>query len=77
MRVSTILLDPLRILCSEIGLHEGDIIACRSVTPSLLLLETPAGHTIALLRERARFVRVVDPGITAFTAQSAEVSRRH
>jgi hypothetical protein len=28
------------------------------VTPTLVLLETPAGHTVALLRERARFVRV-------------------
>jgi hypothetical protein len=58
VRISAILLDPLRTLCSEIGLHEGDVIACRSVTPTLVLLETPAGHTVALLRERARFVRV-------------------
>jgi len=59
MRISTILLDPLRTLCSEIGLHEGDVIACRGVTPTLVLLETTTGHTVALLRERARFVRVI------------------
>jgi Fe2+ transport system protein FeoA len=60
VRIATILVDSLRKLFNEMGLHEGDTISCRSATPGLLLVEAHGGHTVALTKEHARFVRITD-----------------
>jgi hypothetical protein len=60
VRVEAILLETMRALCDEVGVHEGETLVCRSATEKLLLLEAAAGHIVALPRERARFVRVSD-----------------
>lgn len=60
VRVEAILLETMRALCDEVGVHEGETLVCRSATETLLLLEAVAGHIVALPRERARFIRVSD-----------------
>lgn len=60
VRVEAILLETIRALFDEVGVHEGETLVCRSATETLLLLEAVAGHIVVLARERARFVRVSD-----------------
>lgn len=56
--IRRILFGTLRALCSDLGLLEGSRVRCRAATPSHLLLETAGGRTIALERDRARFIQV-------------------
>jgi hypothetical protein len=60
VRIETILAAPLRSLCADIGLNEGDVVRCRNATLALLLLESPQGHIVALARDRSRLIRVSD-----------------
>lgn len=60
VEVVAILSPALRDLCDDIGLHAGDVVQCRGATDALLLAEVPAGHIVALTRERANAIRVRD-----------------
>jgi len=62
VEIKRILFEALRELCADLGVREGDLVRCRAETPSQLLLETPAGRTVALARDWARFIQVVPPG---------------
>lgn len=62
MEIKRILFEALRELCADLGVREGDLVRCRAETPSQLLLETPAGRTVALARDWARFIQVASPG---------------
>jgi len=60
VRIVAILSPALREMCRDIGLHEGDVVQCRGATGAVLLTEVPAGHIVALSRERASAIRVTD-----------------
>ena len=70
VEIQRILFEALRGLCADLGVHEGDVVRCRAGTPSHLLLETPAGRTIALERDWARFIQVSSP-VQAMTPAAA------
>jgi hypothetical protein len=59
VEVRRILFEGLREHCSDLGIHEGDVVRCRADTPAQLILETPHGRTVALQRDWARFIEVV------------------
>lgn len=63
MLIRRILFGTLRALCSDLGLPEGSRVRCRAATPSHILLETPGGRTIAIERDRARFIQVSAPNV--------------
>ncbi len=56
--IRRILFGTLRALCTDLGVREGDVVHCRAGTASHLLLETPAGRTVPLDRDWARFIQV-------------------
>jgi hypothetical protein len=49
----------LREHCSDLDIHEGDVLRCRAENASQLILETTNGRTVALQRDWARFIEVV------------------
>lgn len=59
--IRRILFGTLRTYCADLGLREGDVLRCRAGTASHLLLQTPAGRTITLERDWARFIQVSAP----------------
>ncbi|HEX6937878.1 MAG TPA: hypothetical protein VF158_00595 [Longimicrobiales bacterium] len=56
--IRRILFGTLRALCTDLGVREGDVVHCRAGTASHLLLDTPAGRTVPLDRDWARFIQV-------------------
>lgn len=65
VEIRRILFDAVRGLCTDLGVSEGDVVRCRADTPSHLLLDTPAGRTVALERDWARFIQVGAAGLDA------------
>jgi hypothetical protein len=63
VQVEHILFEGLRAHCADLGISEGDRLRCRSVTPTALVLETPAGRVVAIEREWAQFIQVGSPSI--------------
>lgn len=63
VEIRRILFDAVRGLCTDLGVGEGDVVHCRADTPSHLLLDTPAGRTVALERDWARFIQVGTAGL--------------
>ena len=59
VEVRRILFQGLREHCSDLDIHEGDVVRCRADTASQLILETTHGRTVALQRDWARFIEVV------------------
>jgi len=64
VEVRRILFQGLREHCSDLDIHEGDVLRCRADTASQLILETVNGRTVALQRDWARFIEVT-PDIPA------------
>jgi len=62
VEVKRILFGALRELCNDLGLREGDVVRCKAASPSHLLLETPAGRTVAIETDWARFIQIGPPG---------------
>jgi hypothetical protein len=60
VHVQHILFEQLREDCARLGLHEGDVVQCRS-SGAYLLLDTEQGGTIVLERDWARFIVVDEP----------------
>ena len=59
VEIRRILFQGLREHCSDLDIHEGDVLRCRADTASQLILETTHGRTVALQRDWARFIEVV------------------
>ena len=59
VEIHRILFQGLREHCSDLDIHEGDVLRCRADTASQLILETPNGRTVALQRDWARFIEVI------------------
>jgi hypothetical protein len=59
--VESILFDGLRAQCGDVGINEGEVVRCRAGTGGMLILDTPAGKTVVLARDSARYVRVGPP----------------
>ena len=62
VEIRRILFGALRDLCTDLGLHEGEVVRCRACTPSQLLLETATGRVVALERDWARFIQIAATG---------------
>lgn len=58
VRVERILFHVLKDLCYDLGVEEGDVVRCRRSSRSFLVLENPAGRTIILEMDWARFIEV-------------------
>jgi hypothetical protein len=58
IRIERVLFKVLRDLCSGLGLSEGDVLRCRTVSETVVLLESPGGRTIVIDQEWARFIEV-------------------
>lgn len=58
VRIERMLFKVLRDLCIGLGVVEGDVVRCRTVTESIVLLETPGGRTIVIDQDWARFIEV-------------------
>jgi hypothetical protein len=58
-RVEAIVFDALRGLCGDIGIREGESVHCRAGTAGVLLLDTQDGRVVSLVRDWARFIRVL------------------
>jgi hypothetical protein len=58
VQIRHILFDRLRSDCALIGLHEGDVVHCRSATPAQLVLEANDRKTVLLERDWARFIAI-------------------
>jgi hypothetical protein len=59
VEVRRILFQGLREHCSDLDIHEGDVLRCRAGTASQLILETAGGRTVSLQRDWARFIEVI------------------
>jgi len=59
VEVRRILFQGLREHCSDLDIHEGDVLRCRADTASQLILETAGGRTVSLQRDWARFIEVI------------------
>jgi len=75
VEIKRILFEALRELCADLGVREGDLVRCRAETPSQLLLETPAGRTVALARDWARFIQVASAGPAPAALRRVTVER--
>lgn len=77
VEIRRILFDTIRDLCTDLGMSEGDIVRCRADTASRLLIETPAGRTVVLERDLARFIQVstveIEGSLDAFGEHDAEI----
>ncbi|HEX7052028.1 MAG TPA: FeoA domain-containing protein [Longimicrobiales bacterium] len=73
--IHRILFGALRALCSDLGVHEGDVVHCRAGTPSHILLLTDAGRTVSLERDWARFIQVRSPTGDATPRKPAQTDR--
>ncbi len=58
IEIRRILFGALRMLCADLGMHEGEVVRCRARTPSQLWIETSAGRVVALERDWARFIQI-------------------
>lgn len=58
VEIRRVLFGAVRLLCTDLGFGEGDVVRCRLDTPGYLLLETTAGRTVVLERDWARFIQV-------------------
>jgi hypothetical protein len=58
VEIRRILFEALRRHCSDLGVHEGDTVRCRSGSASQIMLETNLGRVVAIERDWARFIQV-------------------
>jgi hypothetical protein len=58
IRIERMLFQVLRDLCSGLGVAEGDVVRCRTVSGTVVLLEDLGGRTIVIDQEWARFIEV-------------------
>jgi len=58
VRIERMLFKVLRDLCYGLGVAEGDIVRCKTVSESIVLLESPGGRTIVIDQDWARFIEV-------------------
>lgn len=56
--IKHVLFGTLKVLCGDLGLHEGAEVRCRRATRSVLVLENERGRTVILDQDWARFVEV-------------------
>lgn len=56
--IEKVLFGDLADFCAALGIAVGSAVRCRAASPRRLYLSTPAGRTVALDRDRARFVQV-------------------
>jgi hypothetical protein len=61
VRIERILFQLLRDLCYGLGVAEGDVVRCRSVSGSVLLLETTNGRTVVMEHDWTRFIEIAPP----------------
>jgi hypothetical protein len=59
VEIRRILFDALRSLCADLDLHEGDVVHCQAGTASHIWLNTMQGRRVAIERDWARFIQVV------------------
>lgn len=57
-RVRTFMFNAMRLLCSDLGIREGDTVRYRAGTGGVLVLDTQDGRTVSLARDWARFISV-------------------
>lgn len=61
VRIERMLFKVLRDLCTGLGVAEGDVVRCKTVSESIVLLETEKGRTIVIDQDWARFIEVGPP----------------